>query len=166
VSRLAQRGLTIALQRTRGFRVSWQLNTLGPAPLSAGVRRDTMRIVALLCLLLGFMGLGLLDGQTFTHAVMGLVFGAASVASGMASARRDPPHRWKGWIMAGLGVVLGLWCAVQLPSGYRFQKEFNGRREQRRQEMTPANQRSAVDAGFAFWVDAGRSWSGATDSEC
>ena len=105
-----------------------------------------MRVVALLCLLFGFLGLGFLDGQTFTHAAMGLVFGAAAVACGLASARRDPPHRWEGWIMAALGVVLGLWCIVLLPSAYRFQQKFNGRREQRQhQEATPANKPAAAN---------------------
>src|SRR5436190_17553015 len=108
-----------------------------------------MRVVALLCLLFGFLGLGLLDGQTFTHAVMGVVFGAAAVGCGMASARRDPPHRWEGWIMAGLGVVLLFWCVVLLPSGYHFQMKFNARREQRQhQEKTPANKPAAGKAGF------------------
>jgi len=133
----------------------------GPARLSFDVRRDTMRVVALLCLLFGFMGLGLMDGQTFTHAVMGLVFGAVAVACGMASARRDPPHRWEGWIMAALGVVLGLWCIVLLPSAYRFQKEFNGRREQRRhEEATPANKPAAGNAGIAPRLTIGRHWPG------
>src|SRR4051812_17604734 len=103
-----------------------------------------MRPIALLCLLFGFIGLGLLDGQTFTHAVMGVVFGAAAVACGMASARRDPPHRWEGWIMAGLRVCLGIWCIIQLPSAYVFQKRFNDRREQNQ----PANKPAAGKDGF------------------
>jgi hypothetical protein len=33
--------------------------------------------------------------------------------------------------MTGLGSALGVWCVVMLPSAYRFQEKFNGRREQR-----------------------------------
>jgi len=107
-----------------------------------------MRPIALLCLLFGFIGMLLLDGQTFTHAVMGLVFGAVAVACGMVSARRDPPHRWEGWIMAGLGVCLGVWCIVQLPSAYVFQKRFNDRKEQRHLKEEPANKPAAANAGL------------------
>ena len=124
-----------------------------------------MRVVALLCLLFGFLGLGILDGQTFTHAAMGLVFGAAAVACGTASARRDPPHCWEGWIMTALGVVLGLWCIVLLPSAYRFQKEFNGRREQRQhQEATPANKPAAHNAGIAPQLAIDNHWPGVLES--
>ncbi len=106
-----------------------------------------MRPIALLCLLFGFMGLRLLDGQTFTHAVTGLAFGAVAVACGLVSARRDPPHRWEGWIMAGLGVCLGVWCIIQLPSAYVFQKQFNERNKQRRQQNEKsANKRTIMDA--------------------
>lgn len=99
-----------------------------------------MRPIALLCLLFGFLGLGLLDGQTFTHAVTGIVFGSVAVACGMISARRDPPHRWAGWIMAGLGAFLGIWCLIQIPSAHAFQKKFNDRKEQRQhQKEVPAN---------------------------
>ena len=86
------------------------------------------RVVALLCLLLGLLAQGLLDGQTFTHAVLGIVFGAGAVGCGLAAARQDARHRWEGWIMAGLGLALGLWCIIRLPSAYRFQQQFNGRR--------------------------------------
>jgi len=107
-----------------------------------------MRPTALLCLLFGFIGLGLLDGQTFTHALMGLVFGAVALVCGMISARRDPPHRWEGWIMAGLGVCIGIWCIIQLPSAYVFQRQFNNRKEHRRREE-PANKPAAGNAGWA-----------------
>jgi hypothetical protein len=120
-----------------------------------------MRVIALLSLLFGFIGLGLLDGQTFTHAVMGIVFGAAAVTCGMASARRDPAHRWEGWIMAALGAGLGLWCIVLLPSGYRFQKQFNDRREQgRHQDGTPANKPAAGKAGITLQLAIGQHRSG------
>jgi hypothetical protein len=32
--------------------------------------------------------------------------------------------------MAALGLALAIGCAVMLPSAYRIQKNFNGRREQ------------------------------------
>ncbi len=101
-----------------------------------------MRVIALLSLIFGFMMQFLLDGQTFTHAVLGIVCGVAAVACGLASARKDRPNRWEGRIMAGLGLVLGVWCVVMLPSAYRFQEKFNGRREQRQkmdEQNRPAN---------------------------
>jgi len=107
------------------------------------------------------MGLGFLDGQTFTHAVMGLVFGAVAVACGMVSARRDPPHRWEGWIMAVLGACLGVWCIIRLPSAYVSQKQFNDRREQRRHEkQEPANKPAAPNAGIARQLTIVHRWAG------
>ena len=82
-----------------------------------------MRAIALLSLLFGFMGLMLLDGQTFTHAVTGVVCGVAAVLSGLASARKDyadEGRRWLGRIMAGAGFALALFCVIRLPSAYRF----------------------------------------------
>jgi len=87
-----------------------------------------MRVIALLSLVFGFTGLLLLDGQTFTHAVMGLIFGVAAFACGFGSARRDhasPICRWEGRIMGALGWILIVVCVVQLPSSYRFQTRFN-----------------------------------------
>jgi hypothetical protein len=87
-----------------------------------------MRVVALLSLLFGFMGLMILDGQPFSHAVMGIIFGVAAVGCGFGSARRDranPTCRWEGGIMGLLGLLLIVICALQLPSSYRTQKRFN-----------------------------------------
>ena len=87
-----------------------------------------MRVIALLSLLFGFVGLMFLDGQTFTHAAEGLACGAAAAVCGLVSARRDhsdATRRWEGRIMAVLGLVLALFCAVQLPSAYQFQAKFN-----------------------------------------
>jgi hypothetical protein len=107
-----------------------------------------MRVIALLALIFGFMAQGILDGQTFTHAVLGVVCGVTALVCGLAAARRDPPHRWIGRIMAGLGFALGVWCVVMLPSSYRFQEKFNGRREERqkmeRRDGT-ANQSAAAN---------------------
>jgi len=102
-----------------------------------------MRVIALLSLLFGFMAQMLLDGQTFTHAVFGIVCGAVAVACGLGSARKDRLNatcRWEGRIMAGLGLVLTVVCVVMLPSAYKFQKKFNDKKEhlQKTQQRTQA----------------------------
>ena len=61
--------------------------------------------------------------------------GGKQLVSGQAAARKDPPHRWEGRIMAILGVVLAAWCIVVLPSGYRVQKNFNAMRDRIRMEQ-------------------------------
>ena len=85
-----------------------------------------MRVIALLALIFGLTAQFLLDGQTFSHAVLGIFCGIAALVCGLESARRDRLHRWEGRAMAGLGVALGIWCVV-LPSAYRFQQQFNSR---------------------------------------
>lgn len=118
-----------------------------------------MRVIALLALLFGFMAQFILGGQTFSHAVLGVVCGVATLACGLRSAQKDRPNRWEGRIMAGLGLALGIWCVVMLPSAYRFQEKFNGRREQiqkmKEQNRTanqsaPAPTRSAGDTYGLF----------------
>jgi hypothetical protein len=89
-----------------------------------------MRVIALVSLLLGFVGGMLLDGQTFTHAVFGIIFGGAAIACGLLSARRDranPTCLWEGRILAAIGLALAIICVIQLPSAYRFQTKFNER---------------------------------------
>jgi hypothetical protein len=88
-----------------------------------------MRVIALLSLIFGFLGLLLLDGQTFDHAVMGIIFGVVALTCGFGSARRDQANvcRWEGRIMGALGWLLVVVCVVQLPSSYRFQTRFNKR---------------------------------------
>jgi hypothetical protein len=105
-----------------------------------------MRVIALLSLIFGFMAQLLLDGQTFSHAVFGIICGIAAVMGGLVSARKDyadEGRRWLGRIMAGLGLVLALFCIVQLPSAYQFQAKFNERsrkaREMREAKPTPNN---------------------------
>jgi hypothetical protein len=106
-----------------------------------------MRAVALLALLFGLMAQLILDGQTFSHALFGIICGMAAFATGLSSARKDPPHRWEGLILAGCGFALGIWCVVTLPSAYRFQQQFNARRahteigrtEHEAQQFTPAS---------------------------
>jgi hypothetical protein len=105
-----------------------------------------MRVIALLALLFGFMTGMILDGQTFSHAVLGIVCGIVAALSGLTSVRKDysdKGRRWLGRIMAGLGLALALFCAVQLPSAYRFQAKFNERskkvREMKNTKPTPGN---------------------------
>ena len=102
-----------------------------------------MRVIALLSLLFGFLGLMLLDGQTFTHAAMGVLFGAAAIVCGLGSARRDfakAAYRWEGRILAGLGLVLVVVCVVRIPSAYRFQAKFN----ERSRRQPEADQKSRI----------------------
>ena len=101
-----------------------------------------MRIIALLSLIIGFLWQLLLDGQTFTHAVGGIICGALAMACGVVSARKEHANavrRWEGRIMAGLGLLLAVACIVLLPSAYRFQAKFNERRSvlPQVQEPTP-----------------------------
>jgi hypothetical protein len=103
-----------------------------------------MRVIALLCLIFGFVMQGVLDGQTFTHAVLGVVFGTVAAACGLLTTRKDPAHRFVGRFIAVMGVGLGVWCIAVLPSAYRFQKQFNETREQRRQERGEATPAAAT----------------------
>ena len=121
-----------------------------------------MRVIALLSLILGFMGLMLLDGQTFTHAVFGILFGAAAFGCGLGSARKDFSNavcRWEGRIMAGLGLVLVVVCVVQLPSAYRFQTKFNERskrqQDQRPRSANPSLQRTEASRSRHLEFEAG-----------
>ncbi len=84
-----------------------------------------MRVIALLCLIFGTMAQLLLNGQPFSNAIFGMLLGAVAVVCGMVAARKDPPNRWEGRIMAILGAVLAACCIVLLPSGYHVQKNFN-----------------------------------------
>jgi hypothetical protein len=88
----------------------------------------TMQTIALLFLLVGFIAQTISNGQTFTHAVFGMVCGIAAVFCGLGSARKADlartPH-WPGRIVACLGLAFALYCMVRLPSTYRGQKSFN-----------------------------------------
>ena len=95
---------------------------------SRSIKQKVMRVVAVISLFLGFLGLTLLDGQTFTHAVMGIAFGLVAIGCGVASARKhlsNATNRWEGRVLAALGLLLVIVCAVQLPTAYRFQHKFN-----------------------------------------
>ena len=100
-----------------------------------------MRVIALLALVFGLMSQGLLDGQVFTHAVFGTICGIAAVVCGLASSRKDRQHRWEGWIMAGLGFALGVWCMVMLPSTYGQEQRFNERSRKHREQREKQNHR-------------------------
>lgn len=87
-----------------------------------------MRVIALLGLVFGTLIQMLLDGQTFTHAVVGIIGGVAAILGGLVSAHRnyaDRGARWLGWTMASLGLLLTIFCIVQAPSAYKFQAKFN-----------------------------------------
>ena len=89
-----------------------------------------MRVVALLSLVFGLIGLMLLDGQVFTHAVMGIICGGVAIGCGLASARNNQSStkgRWVGRALAGFGLLLILFSAAQLPGAYEFQTKFNER---------------------------------------
>ncbi len=105
-----------------------------------------MRVAALLSLVFGLLGLMLLDGQVFTHAVMGLFCGGVAIGCGLASARKNrsgTKGRWVGRTLAGLGLLLALFSAGQLPGAYEFQIKFNERSsgQRERQEKTNENVR-------------------------
>jgi hypothetical protein len=87
-----------------------------------------MVILAWVSLFFGFVGLMILDGQTFSHAIMGIFCGTVAIGSGLACARKDHAdggRRWGGWGTAFLGLGLAVFCIIQLPSSYRFQEKFN-----------------------------------------
>jgi hypothetical protein len=65
-----------------------------------------MRVIALLSLMFGFMGLMILDGQPFSHAVMGVIFGVAAVGCGLGSARRDYANAYRRRV----GTIMGFPC--------------------------------------------------------
>jgi hypothetical protein len=88
-----------------------------------------MRLVAaLLCMLLGLAFPLLLNGQTFTNSLFGIVFASAAVVLvlGPASERKAPRARL---LVGRITVILGvLWIAAligQLKSAYRYQSDFN-----------------------------------------
>ena len=81
-----------------------------------------MNALALLALMFGFGGMMLLDGQVFTHAMVGIVCGLVAAACGVVLARRGREPRWIGWSFAVLGLALTIWCAIESPSAYRYQQ--------------------------------------------
>ena len=84
-----------------------------------------MQTIAVLALFLGIVQLPLLDGQVFSHAVIGIVCGVTAISCGLASSRKEPRFRWEGWIIAGGGVALAVFCIVLIPGAYQEQKRFN-----------------------------------------
>jgi hypothetical protein len=105
-----------------------------------------LRAIALLCLIFGFMAQAIANGQVFTHALFGIGYGIAAIICGLVSVQSNyanKTRRWWGWIMTGLGLMLALSCAVQLPSAQRRQTRFNDMvrkiDEMRQAKPTPNN---------------------------
>ena len=101
-----------------------------------------MNALALLALMFGFTGMMLLDGQVFTHAMIGIVCGVVAAVYGVVLARRGREPRWTGWTFAVPGLALASWCGIASPSAYRFQEKFNTRswehgEKRDRQNQTP-----------------------------
>jgi hypothetical protein len=89
-----------------------------------------MRVTAPLALIFGFMWQLILDGQTFNHAMLGVLCGVIAFAFGTRWALKNRPQRARsveGYTMAALGIALTLFCVIHLPSDYRFQSKFNER---------------------------------------
>lgn len=86
-----------------------------------------LRISAVLALAVGALVQGFLDGQVFTHAVIGILMGTFSIVCSIISVRKNRSRVWIGWILAGLGLALAVACAATIPSAYQHQKKFNSR---------------------------------------
>jgi TRAP-type uncharacterized transport system fused permease subunit len=104
--------------------------------------RFAVRGIALLCLFFGFTTLLIKDGQVFTHALLGIVCGIATVVCSLIPVQNNYANgkgRWWGLVTAGLGVMLVLSCAIALPWAYRFQTECNdlSKKCQERQQVEP-----------------------------
>lgn len=87
-----------------------------------------VRAIALICLIFGLLAQTIANGQVYAHALFGIFYGLAAIVCGLVSVRLDyakEPRRWRGWIIAGLGLMLALSCANQLPSTYQRQTKFN-----------------------------------------
>jgi hypothetical protein len=85
-------------------------------------------IIVLLCLFVGITRLWLLNGQTFTNALIALPFFSAAVALSAASAlrHRTPGYQRMAWgLVTMLTAILAIGILVSLPSAYRFQEGFN-----------------------------------------
>jgi hypothetical protein len=106
-----------------------------------------MNTVALLALFFGFMGMMLLDGQVFTHAVIGIVCGIVSVVCGFVLSQRGRDPRWTSWMIGALGLALAIWCGIKAPSAYRSQQKFNNRSREHREKIQGQNQPHALANG-------------------
>jgi hypothetical protein len=92
-----------------------------------------MHAIAFLALVFGLMGMMLLDGQVFTHALTGIVCGMVSVVCGVVLSRRGRDPRWTSWMIAAMGLGLAIWCGIEAPSAYGRQKKFNDRSREHRE---------------------------------
>ena len=125
-----------------------------------------MRVAALISFLFGLLGLMLLDGQVFTHAVLGIICGGVTIGCGLASAAKDRLSKARLWVgrgLAGLGVLLVALSIAQLPGAYEFQTRFNERsRGHRGEQPSLANPAAAVDAPIPFRLSMVHDWRRAT----
>jgi hypothetical protein len=84
--------------------------------------------VILVCLCVGAIPLCLLNGQTFTNALVALPFFLIPVilCAAFALDRRTPDDRRRAWRFATtLTTILSVSVLFTLPSAYRFQNGFN-----------------------------------------
>lgn len=92
-------------------------------------------VLAVSCLMIGVMNALLLDGQPFRNDLVGVACAGASVLLALGPARdpRGPDARHLvGGMVVAIGVLLAAALAVQIPSAYRSQRDFNRRAEQGR----------------------------------
>lgn len=83
----------------------------------------------------------LLSGQTFTNGVLGILCAGSAVVLAIGPARDRSislTGRWACGIIVGLGALVVLVLLALLPSGYRFQEQFNREVEQARANSTSA----------------------------
>jgi hypothetical protein len=107
-----------------------------------------MRVLAMLSLFFGFATQLIPAGQPLSSAVLGIVCGGIAIACGLRVARVERSTPRDGWILVVLGLALGLWCVIMVPSAYRYHEKINGRSEQR-QSGTANNTVRRVCTGFS-----------------
>ena len=100
-------------------------------------------------LLTAFIPPLILDGQTFTNALIAMALVLASVATAMVGVRRAKvggfERRLCGWIVFG-GACLAIGFLAILPREYAYQKTFNRRMEEIRRKNLEAVERASSAA--------------------
>jgi hypothetical protein len=102
---------------------------------------------ALLLLFLGFFPQLMLDGQTFTRDIMGIVFFSTAVFLALRLIRASRTGRvglWACRLVAVIGTLFSALLTLQLHESYRFQTRFNSKMQQIRQKMHEADDSKAV----------------------
>ncbi len=88
-----------------------------------------MRVaIVLVCLCMGAIPLCLLNGQTFTNALIALPFFLVPivVCAAFAQDQRTPDDQKRAWRLATmLTALLAISIILTLPSAYRSQERFN-----------------------------------------